>query len=182
MEKKEFRCQMRKIRSLVEQRERKSQIIQRKMLEYIRENRFNRIFVYVSYKDEVRTHELIQMLFKLGYSVAVPKVRGQEMDFLEVKAWTELKSGAYGILEPDNGNKCIPTSQSLMILPGLAFDRTGGRMGYGGGFYDRYLAVHGCARRIAIAYEAQVMERILLEQNDQRVDGVMTEVNFYEFD
>lgn len=180
-EKREFRRQMRKVRSSVEQREEKSQCIEQKMLRYIQENAFDRIFLYVSYRDEVGTRRMLAKLLELGYSAAVPKVHGQEMDFLEITSCEELKPGAYGILEPDNDQKRIPTAQSLMILPGLAFDRAGGRMGYGGGFYDRYLAAHGLGRHIGIAYEAQVMDWILLEQNDQRVDGVMTEVNFYEF-
>lgn len=153
------------------------------------------IFTYVSYQQELSTFPLIQAAFLDGKIVAVPKVRKeQEMEFFKIKEYSELSPGFCGILEP-NGTKeqLYPDKNSMIILPGMLFDLTGKRLGYGGGFYDHYLKKFIKQKNTPIlagfAYDFQIFENkkkendILFsflegnfpaEPHDQSVDMIIT--------
>lgn len=141
------------------------------------------IFVYASYKSEVQTKELIQDALKMGKRVAVPKVVGEEMHFYEILSWEELFPGYQGILEPQISGResLIPTDSDLIVLPGAVFDRRGGRIGYGGGYYDRYWdRIHGTGGNkpylLALAYHCQMYPgKIPLEEHDIKMDCILTE-------
>jgi 5-formyltetrahydrofolate cyclo-ligase len=150
------------------------------------------LFVYVSYQEELSTVGLIEAAFLDGKRVAVPKViSDHRMEFFEISDRKELKSGYMGILEPEGlAEPVFPDEKSLLVLPGMLFDRTGKRMGYGGGFYDEYLG--RCKKSgkkpvtAGYAYEFQLFERrnvseeafadgrFPAEEHDQRVDMVIT--------
>ena len=102
------------------------------------------IYLYLSYGKEIDTLELATALLKQGKRLAVPKVTGPgQMEFFEITGLADCEPGAYGILEPVEGLPVVvpePEVQSIILMPGLAFDLSGARMGYGGGYYDRYLA------------------------------------------
>lgn len=143
------------------------------------------VFVYAANKSEVPTKALIQELLKLGKQVAVPKVKGSEMDFYLIGAWEELLPGYQGILEPETGEKeeqercpVLPKETDMMLLPGLVFDKWGGRIGYGGGFYDRY--IEGLVDKppclMGLCFQKQMYYKALpLEPQDKRTDYVVTE-------
>lgn len=143
-------------------------------------------YVYVSYGTETDTIKLIEYLFELKKSreihVAVPKVLGDEMEFFEIDSLDELEKGCMGILEPSNDNQTKP-EHAVMIMPGLAFDMEHGRVGYGGGYYDKYLARYGTDRflKIAICYDYQLYsdETIESDDNDIRVDMIVTNDRCY---
>jgi 5-formyltetrahydrofolate cyclo-ligase len=101
------------------------------------------LFSYVSMGDEVDTREIINLSLKSGKRVAVPRSYPERnvMVFYEIKSLEELKSGKYGILEPDEDpdRRIQNPSSAVCLVPGLSFDRTGNRLGYGGGYYDRFL-------------------------------------------
>lgn len=99
------------------------------------------VFVYVSYGHELSTFPLIHAAFLDGKIVAVPKVISKHtMEFYRLRSLSELTAGYSGIPEPDGTQQImLPKKNDIMILPGLLFDRTGKRMGYGGGFYDTYI-------------------------------------------
>lgn len=102
------------------------------------------IFTYVSKPDEVDTINIIKDMLKSGKRVAVPKCIPETlgMDFYEINFLSQLKDGCYGVLEPDT-TLCKKVGQSDMcicLVPGLSFDRYGYRLGYGKGYYDRFLA------------------------------------------
>lgn len=136
------------------------------------------IFVYVSYNDEVYTHDIIVKAIKDGKKVCVPKVisKQQGMCAIEIKALEDLKPGAYGILEPDSTSEKIDESEiDLILLPGLAFDESGGRLGYGGGFYDRFLRkTRFDVQKIGLAYELQIVENVVIEDFDEKVEKIIT--------
>ncbi len=94
-----------------------------------------------------------------------------------------LKQGVYGIMEPDP-EKAEEADVSLLeavVVPGVAFDRHGGRMGYGGGFYDRFLA--GLDRLpflVGVGFSMQVVEHVPLEPHDIRLDGIVTEKGYFQ--
>lgn len=137
-----------------------------------------RILAYVDFRNEVRTAGLISRALSEGKHVAVPKCREHEMDFIEISDISDLKKGAFGILEPDYGTPVI-WGDALMIMPGAVFDRQLNRIGYGGGYYDRYLSVHPVHMRVALAFDLQVCDEITAEDTDIKPSMLITENGFY---
>lgn len=134
-------------------------------------------FPFVSYGTEIDTRGIIEQVLAEGrLKTAVPKVEGTEMEFYQITAMEQLKPGYQGILEPDTGQR-MPAEEGVMLLPGLAFDREKNRVGYGGGFYDRYLQKH-CSKiivTIALAYGFQIIDRIEAQDFDQKPQWIVTE-------
>ncbi len=148
------------------------------------------LLVYIHYQKEVMTDQIIMHALSTGKHVFVPRVSGKDMEFYEIHSFEDCNSGFHGISEPSESCVSFPevcctvTSPSekntlqntLMILPGLAFDSTGHRLGYGGGYYDRYLAQTGIeCTKMAVAYSFQVIIDVPHEQYDVRVDTVITD-------
>ncbi|MBO5459000.1 MAG: 5-formyltetrahydrofolate cyclo-ligase [Lachnospira sp.] len=132
------------------------------------------IFTYVNYNQEVETIPLIKHCLELKKNVLVPKVYGSSMHFHQITSLDELKPGKYGILEPDN-QKLFNPKQGFMVMPGLAFDRNLNRAGYGGGFYDKYLADKPQIFKAAAAFQFQIVESIETDSYDLRPDMIVTE-------
>lgn len=140
------------------------------------------IFCYVSFRDEADTYSLIRYSLEQGHRVAVPKVMsgtaaGRRMEFYYINNMDELKPGAWGIPEPDPETAVltVPDPKSLIVMPGAAFDRKGGRLGYGGGYYDTYLREHLGGVRIALAYSVQILDTVPAESHDVRPEMIFTE-------
>jgi 5,10-methenyltetrahydrofolate synthetase len=110
-----------------------------------------------------------------GCSVAVPKVVGEDLQFYFAEA-SETKAGAFGIREPDHRMHKPARKPDLILVPALGFDRQGGRLGSGKGFYDRLLKKYSRAVRVGVAYGVQVVaENLPLEAHDQCMDWIVTE-------
>lgn len=150
------------------------------------------IFVYSSMEKEIPTQEIINTAIKDGKKVALPKIitgvkAGAEMDFVFINKDTEYKSGVYGILEPVSDEfidvKGI-NDRVEMLIPGLCLDIKGRRIGYGGGYYDRYLTK--CPKDkfhiTALAYEYQMFESLPFNENDKPVNLIVTENRCIEID
>lgn len=138
------------------------------------------LFLYASYRNEVRTEELLERLLAQGRRVALPVVLGDRMEFYRIASPAELTCGYRGIREPQQREelRCVPQGEDAMLLPGVAFDPGGGRLGYGGGYYDRYLERYRTEGLclIGIAYEIQLAKETLpLEETDQKVRYLVTE-------
>lgn len=134
------------------------------------------IFSFVSYGTEADTLSLLSLFLRQGRLVAVPKVFGKEMAFYRIADLEELKPGFRGIPEPPE--TCpVRGEAGAMLLPGLAFDRERNRVGYGGGYYDRYLAEEAGAGlvTVAIAFDFQVVERLDVDAYDWRPDILVTD-------
>lgn len=138
------------------------------------------VFVYASYKSEVDTKKLIQEALKIGKRVALPKVEGTEMEFYEICSWEELFPGYHGILEPQKKEPVVPKKSDILLLPGAVFDRRGGRIGYGGGYYDRYISKieNTCGFKpylTALAFPCQMFYGTLpMEEHDKKMDCILT--------
>jgi len=133
------------------------------------------IYVYMPAKGEVDVSTLIEAAWRDGKRVAVPKVIDKDMIFYYIKSFDDLESGYFGILEPREGLEAAACEDALLIIPGVAFDKDGHRIGYGGGFYDRYLEEHIGHFVMAPAYDFQVVDKIAVEEHDIGVDMVVSE-------
>lgn len=141
------------------------------------------ILCFVSYGSEVVTDDLIEQALREEKRVYVPSVTDAgsgAMEFVRITGLQELAEGYKGIREPVSGDVYAPdcTGQALMILPGVAFDRQGHRIGYGGGFYDRYLErIHKICpmKTIAIGFQIQIVDWIEPGEYDMPYDVLITE-------
>lgn len=144
------------------------------------------ILSYSSIRSEVETRELNEYILKQGKKLYLPKTYSKEkkMCFYPVEDLKHLHSGYQGILEPKEENpleqildvKNKSKEKILMIMPGLTFDKDGNRMGYGGGYYDRYLHLYGeCLTSLLIAFAEQKALIIPVEKCDIRPDYIVTQ-------
>ncbi|MBQ7432536.1 MAG: 5-formyltetrahydrofolate cyclo-ligase [Lachnospiraceae bacterium] len=175
--KKELRRQMSAIRKAVPDRAEKSRQIFQNLNQVPAFQEADRIFLYVSCWTEVETREWIPALLAEGRSVAVPRVEGSQMAFYAISGMEDLQPGAFGILEPKESCPVVTPEEgrSCMLLPGLAFDEAGHRMGYGGGYYDKYLAQHPDCVTVAVAYAAQIIPTVPVEPHDRILNWIVTE-------
>jgi 5-formyltetrahydrofolate cyclo-ligase len=137
------------------------------------------ILFYVSYGSEVATHEMIQACLASGKKVVVPctDAKNRKLSLSELRRWEDLGAGAYHIQEPRVECRCDVSLDTvdLIIIPGIAFDFTGHRIGHGMGYYDRLLSKNIKATKIALAFELQLVEKIPAEHHDVSVDMIITE-------
>ncbi len=141
----------------------------------------DKILIYLSKEGEVGTNDLLGRAFELGKRVCVPVV-DRESDELCISELpgpdTSFRLGAFGVREPaeEDLNFMSPDQIDLVIAPGLAFDRRGGRIGYGKGYYDRLLSRLGSqVPRIALAFDFQVLDAVPQDESDVQVDAIITE-------
>ncbi len=133
------------------------------------------IFIYISYATEVNTHELIRALLAADKILAVPKI--VDSDFMQAESfscWEDLVPGELGILIPANSKPCS-SPFDVALIPGLGFTLSGHRMGYGRGYYDKWFAQNKVSHKIALAYEAQLVEDIPIEDTDVSMQKIVTE-------
>lgn len=131
------------------------------------------IYGYLPYNQEVRTVPMLERAIKDGKRVAVPKVYGDEMKFIYLNDLTSVEKGYAGIPEPVADEPVADDPSALVLMPGLAFDREGHRIGYGGGFYDKFLAQEPDHPTLALCYDFQVVEDLPVEEFDIPVDVVL---------
>lgn len=181
-EKNLIRKQMKQLRADMTRTERfeKSMQIFEQLITVPEFKRADRIYTYVSMDNEIDTIMLIDYSLSLEKRVFVPRVSGKDMEFYEISDISELNPGYMGIYEPDiNGKEPDYSRTGFMCMPGLAFDKSYNRIGYGGGFYDRYLSVENKLYKAALAYEAQLLESIPAQDGDVRPDMIVTEESIY---
>ncbi len=181
-EKNLIRKQMKQLRADMTRTERfeKSMQIFEQLITVPEFKRADRIYTYVSMDNEIDTIMLIDYSLSIEKRVFVPRVSGKDMEFYEISDISELSPGYMGIYEPDiNGKEPDYSRTGFMCMPGLAFDRSYNRIGYGGGFYDRYLSVENKLYKAALAYEAQLLESIPAQDVDVRPDMIVTEESIY---
>ena len=131
------------------------------------------IYGYLPYNQEVRTVAILAQALADGKQVAVPKVYGEDMKFILLPDLTRVSKGYAGIPEPVADGPVAQDETALVLMPGLAFDRAGHRIGYGGGFYDKFLAREPHHPTVALCYDFQVMDRLETEEFDIPVDLVI---------
>ncbi len=153
-----------------------SRVICEKLMETEQWRVADTIYAYMDCKGEVSMKTLLEAAWQKGKQVAVPKVFGKDMRFFYIHSYEDVAPGYYGIPEPDP-ERCEEAfcEEALMIMPGVAFDRRLHRCGYGGGFYDRFLAVHTGIRTIAPAFSFQIVPEVPVEPFDLFPELLITE-------
>lgn len=135
-------------------------------------------FVYCSYGSEADTRELIGELFAQGKTVCLPKTFGREMRSVRYENGAPLERDGHNILSPKGSEE---RTCEVSLTPLLGFDGEGGRLGYGGGFYDRYFGLHPQVLRVGLAYSFQQVKRIPVSDGDFPLDAVVTEKDIFFF-
>ena len=140
------------------------------------------VLVYMDYRSEVMTTGLVEeLLADTSKKVFAPKVEGMHIRFYEIKSLDELKKGYQGIREPEENpeKRFTPDMaarlEAVVLVPGAAFDRQRGRIGYGKGFYDRFFSDYGEVYGIALSFSCQIAKEIPMEPHDRRPDIIVTE-------
>ena len=131
------------------------------------------IYGYLPYNQEVRTVPMLQRALDEGKRIAVPKVYGDDMKFIYLDDLSQVAKGYAGIPEPVADGPVAQDETALVLMPGLAFDPAGHRIGYGGGFYDKFLAREPHHPTVALCYDFQVIEHLETEEFDIPVDQVI---------
>ena len=131
------------------------------------------IYGYLPYNQEVRTLPILEQALRDGKRVAVPKVYGDEMKFIWLDDLSAVSDGYAGIPEPVADEPVADDPTALVLMPGLAFDPQGHRIGYGGGFYDKFLAVEPNHPTLALCYAFQMKDHLETEEFDKNVDCVL---------
>ena len=131
------------------------------------------IYGYLPYNQEVRTVPLLEQALSDGKRVAVPKVYGDEMRFIYLTDLNAVEKGYAGIPEPVADTPVADDENALVLMPGLAFDPQGHRIGYGGGFYDKFLAAEPNHPTVALCYAFQMLPELETDDYDIPVDLVL---------
>lgn len=136
------------------------------------------IYPYLAYNTEIDTKYIIKRAWQDGKTVAVPKVLNDtDMEFYIITSFEDVELGFHGIPEPKT-SETVSSKEVLMIMPGLAFDGAHNRVGYGGGFYDRYLEKKESEgvqfKKVSLAYDFQLFDNLEVEAYDIPVDTIVT--------
>ena len=131
------------------------------------------VYGYLPYNQEVRTVPILEQALKDGKRVAVPKIFGDEMKFICLADLNKVEKGYSGIPEPIADEPIANDETALVLMPGLAFDLKGNRMGYGGGFYDKFLEAEPGHPTVALCYDFQMLPHLDTEAHDIPVDLVL---------
>lgn len=167
-------------RNLLSQKEwkEKSQLICSRVVTHPFFLNADEIYCYLDYKNEVGTREIIERAWALGKKVAAPKIIGDEMFFFYIDNFQDLEDGYCHIQEP-NTNCPANGKNVLVIMPGAVFDKTRNRVGYGKGFYDRYLEKNPTFHTLALAFMLQLVENIPADIYDKKPEIIITEDKIY---
>ena len=175
MDKKALRAEIRaKKRAMTAQEiEEKSAALAKAFYETAEYKNAKTIYGYLPYNQEVRTTQMLAHALADGKQVAVPKVYGDEMKFILLSDLSQVAKGYAGIPEPIADGPVAADPTALLLMPGLAFDPEGHRLGYGGGFYDKFLAAEPDHPTLALCYDFQMLPHLDTESYDIPVDRVL---------
>lgn len=153
--------------------EKKSALLAQKFIACEAYRQAKTIYGYLPYNQEVRTVPILEQALRDGKQVAVPKVYGDTMRFIRMDRLDAIEKGYAGIPEPVSDGPVADDPHALVLMPGLAFDPAGNRMGYGGGFYDKFLQAEPNHPTVALCYDFQILDHLDTEDHDIPVDLVL---------
>lgn len=134
------------------------------------------VALFASLSDELPTRPVFDAALARGKLALFPRVEGDRLVFAPLARWKDLRPGRYGVAEPPH-DVAARVPDALVLVPGVAFDARGGRLGRGGGYYDRTFAFDAepGLLLLGVGYAFQVVDAVPEERHDRRMDGVMTE-------
>ncbi|WP_310831635.1 5-formyltetrahydrofolate cyclo-ligase [Paenibacillus pedocola] len=194
--KRELRAERAAVRDKLpaDQREALSTLVCGYAAEWLAREGAEKLLAYVPFRSELDTRPLIDGAWAAGRKVLLPRVIQStgKMSLHPVNSWKELAAGAYGIQEPISAPACEPGGQcrpDAVFVPGLAFDRRGGRLGYGRGYYDRLRAAWeaelpasaGAPLWIGLAFGQQLVPEVPMDYHDAYMDMLITEDGIMDF-
>ncbi|UMZ74574.1 5-formyltetrahydrofolate cyclo-ligase [Natranaerofaba carboxydovora] len=165
----------------IEEVDRKSESIKEKFISFSSYQKANSIMAYLPFQNEVDTMPIIKDAIKKGKKVTVPKTYPKTKTMvpaLIVDLENDFAYGNYGVLEPkeDRLFPLEPTEIDLVVVPGVAFDEDGYRLGYGGGYYDRFISkLREDTILAAVSFEEQIVTKVPLDKWDKRLHLIFTE-------
>ncbi len=180
MNKEELRKKFKIIRDNINNRDKKSSEIIKRLINTKEYQKSKVIALYSNISSEVETKELIKISLE-NKKVVLPKInKDNTMDFYEIKCLKDLEIGAFNIKEPKVKNKKPIKKEEidLMIIPGICFDKNKNRIGYGKGYYDKYLS-NTNIKKIGLCYEEQITKEIKSDKTDISLDYLITEIKIY---
>lgn len=175
--KAELRARLKQARAAIpaDKRSAYSKAIANNLLGLDRVQTAQSIFIFISYGNEVDTHDLLKHFLAEGKTLAVPKILpAKTMIAVPFSRWEDLIPGELGILTPP-GNTACPGPFDIVITPGLGFTAGGHRIGYGRGYFDKWFATHRVNHKIAITFETQMVNELPVDETDVPVDIIVTE-------
>jgi 5,10-methenyltetrahydrofolate synthetase len=137
------------------------------------------VFFYYPLGKEVSLLPVMHDALRRNKRAAFPKTAGDQMEFYEVTSLSQLKEGCFHVMEPEAVQENLVCEQpDICFVPGTVFDKKGGRLGYGRGYYDRYFAGRHTARLIGCAYAYQIVDELCIDEWDVRMDFVVSEEGY----
>jgi 5-formyltetrahydrofolate cyclo-ligase len=175
-EKQQLRKQMLTYRENLEKRvvKRASAHVCRQLVQLSEYIEAEKILFYMAIRNEIDLLDAMKMAWKDQKQVLLPRVKGTWMECIEVKQLDQLKKGTFGIPEPTDGPIVRPDQLDLVVVPGIAFDVQGYRLGYGGGYYDRLFARYPSLTRIGVLEHGQLVATVHPESHDQPMHILIT--------
>lgn len=170
MTKNDFRKELLKRRKILKCKVTDEEIIDN-VINFLKSRNLKSALCFVSLPDEIDTSSILN---DKNFKIAVPKVFGESMDFFEFLSFEDLEIGNFGVREPKNSVKVQKNDYDCCITPGLSFSRNGKRIGYGKGYYDKYLKDFNNIK-IGICYSNMLNENIPVSENDVFMDVIITE-------
>jgi 5-formyltetrahydrofolate cyclo-ligase len=137
-------------------------------------DRAGKVVLYASIRNEVRTDGIFSRIKRIGKQVFFPRISGASIEFVAVEKWSELGPGKWGVPEPRSGVPGALEGVDLVVVPGVAFDERGCRLGFGKGYFDKALSNYR-GIKVGLAYDFQVLRRIPDEEGDLYCDYIFTE-------
>lgn len=142
-----------------------------------------KILIFFPFRSEVDTTLIIKAALESGKKIILPKVEGDILELYYVEdIKSQLQEGAFGVMEPvkEDCKPALVSEVEIAVIPGLCFDKSHNRMGYGGGFYDRLLpALPEKTKKIALCFNMQVFKKIPCDKHDVKIDIIITEKRTY---
>lgn len=160
----------------------KSKSITNRIDQYIKKNDYFKIMIFVSFNNEIKTHQLIKKWLKEDKDIYLPYIDEEDnsMKICKINNFeSDLKKGVYGILEPKKEIRSSNINMNLdtVIVPGLVYDKKGYRIGYGGGYYDKFLStLNSSVKKIGIIYSGFIVDSLPKDHFDIPVDKIITDL------
>lgn len=177
-DKKELRSYIKTKRKSVENKAEKDSLVAQNLLSLDEIKNADTVLCYISLDDEICTDEIVRVLLDSGKSVGAPYCvdNNGNMDFYYITDFDDLRIQSFGVREPviEKCKKVTSFDNTIIILPGLCFDSYGNRLGYGKGYYDRFLQIHSLIS-VGLCYNSLIVKKVPTDMYDKKADIIVTE-------